>query len=241
MTDRRNELYFEEIGGNFQAWMSDYDVRRRIDLITRLLPRQASRLACLEVGCGTGAISQAIAPLVGQLTVSDLSEKLARRVGERLHVDWRKQDACALAAADGSFDLVISSECIEHTPAPRQALREMARVLRPGGILIVTSPNKLWYPALWAASALRIRKFAGNEVWLFPWEAARVLKQGGLAEVTMTGCHLFPWQLPLAKKVLPWFDRAGRFLYPAMINFAVRARRPGGPGGDAEAPGQARS
>jgi ubiquinone/menaquinone biosynthesis C-methylase UbiE len=223
MGHRKSELYFEEIGEQFNAWMSSYDVQQRMKLIKQFMPASASEMSCLEVGCGTGAISEAIAPVVGRLTVSDVSEKLAREVGQRLGTDWSRQDACTLDISDNTFDIVVSSECLEHTPDPRRALAEMARVVNKGGVLIITSPNKLWYPALWMSMALKIRKFAGNEVWLYPWEAARVLQDSGLGEIKLRGCHLFPWQIPLAKRILPLFDRFGGALYPVMINYGIRA------------------
>src|SRR5260370_25800494 len=97
MGHRKSELYFEEIGEQFNAWISSYDVQRRIKLIQDWMPRSSSGLSCLEVGCGTGAISEALAPIVGRVTVSDMSEKLAREVGTRLGADWSGQNACDLA------------------------------------------------------------------------------------------------------------------------------------------------
>jgi 2-polyprenyl-3-methyl-5-hydroxy-6-metoxy-1,4-benzoquinol methylase len=227
MRPRKSELYFEEIGERFNAWMSSYDVQQRITLIKQFMPESASEMSCLEVGCGTGAISEALAPVVGRLTVSDVSEKLVREVGQRLGTHWSRQDACNLDIPDETFDIVVSSECIEHTPDPRRALAEMGRVVNKGGVLIVTSPNKLWYPALWISMALKIRKFSGNEIWLYPREAARVLKENGFREVLLSGCHLFPWQVPFAKRLLPLFDRFGDVLYPAMINYGIRATKSG--------------
>jgi ubiquinone/menaquinone biosynthesis C-methylase UbiE len=221
----KSELYFEEIGENFDRWMSTYDVGRRIVLIEGLLPERSAERTCLEIGCGTGAISRALARRVKSLTVSDYSEKLSREAGERVGAAWCRQDACALNLPDGSFDLVVSSECIEHTADPRRALAEMVRVTRPGGSVVVTSPNRLWYPVLLLSMALRIRKFAGNETWLSPVEAARTLAAAGAGDITISGCHLFPWQLPLAPQVLPFFDRFGRTLHPLMINWGIRATK----------------
>jgi SAM-dependent methyltransferase len=205
--------------------MASYDVEQRIKLIMQYMPDSASEMSCLEVGCGTGAISEAIAPVVGRLTVSDVSEKLAREAGQRLGTDWSRQDACNLDISNNTFDIVISSECIEHTPDPRRALAEMARVVKTGGVLIITSPNKLWYPVLWLSMVLNIRKFSGNEVWLYPWEAAHVLKNSGLCEIKLRGCHLFPWHIPFAKRILPLVDMAGGALYPVMINYGIRATK----------------
>jgi len=215
------DYYFEQIGDNFDGWMSDYDVYRRAKMIRKHLGARELGESCLEVGCGTGRISQSVRSVVGSMTVTDLSEKLSREVGHRLNVSWMQQDACALSIPDDSFDVVISSECIEHTPYPVNALQEMVRVLKPGGVIVVTSPNKVWYPVIWLSMVTGVRKFAGRENWLFPWEAARVLREAGVEEIEIDGCHLFPWQIPFAKRVLPFFDHYGRALYPFMINYCV--------------------
>lgn len=227
MARRKSETYFEEIGGRFDEWASPYDAAQRLAMIRRLLPQQAIGMDCLEVGCGRGAISAGIVRLVRRLTVADVSARLAREVGERLHIPWREFDACSIPLLDASFDLVISSECIEHTPDPRRALVQMARLVKPGGTLIVTSPNKLWFPVLWISMKTGVRKFAGNERWLFPFEAAGVLRRSGMSIAAMTGCHLWPWQLPLIRRLLPRFDRFGPVLYPLMINYGVAVTRRG--------------
>ena len=61
-------------------------------------------------------------------------------------------NALALPFSDGSFDRVIAAEVLEHIPDDRQAISELARVLRPGGTLAVTVPR--WWPELltWAIS-----------------------------------------------------------------------------------------
>lgn len=205
--------------------MSSYDVSRRAHLIQQLLPAGVENLSCLEVGCGTGAISEILAVRVGELTVCDISPVLARNVGERIGTHWSVEDACDLHYANGTFDIVVSSECIEHTRDPCRALVEMVRVLEPGGHLIVTSPNKVWFPLLWVSMVLKLRKFSGRENWVFPWEAARVLQRNGMCDIHIGGCHLFPWQLPFAKSVLPSLDKLGSVLYPVMINFGIRCTK----------------
>jgi len=224
-TPRVSELYFEEIGEDFRRFMSPYDVSRRTALIESLLPERTGSRRALEVGCGTGEISRWLLPRVGELTVADISERLAREVGEELGCAWAREDALRLSFPAGAFDLVVSSECIEHTPDPRSALSEMARVLAPGGVVVVTTPNRLWYPTLLVARTLSLRKFRGNEIWLFPGAVRRSLRRSGLRILGTSGCHLLPWQVPFARRILPLFDRAGRILHPLMINFGVAAAR----------------
>ncbi len=218
-------LYFEEIGDDFERFMSDYDVERRLVLIDNLLGGRGSFQEGLEVGCGTGRISRALHPRVANLMVSDISEVLASKVGEREGCSHSAENACDLSFANDRFDLIFSSECIEHTPDPLEALKEMARVLAPGGTMVVTTPNRLWYPILWIAEKTGLRDFEGVEHWISPGQAKKALQSAGLDIVRTSGCHLFPWQVPGSKKILPFFDRFGDSFYPIMINFGIAAQK----------------
>lgn len=219
----KDALYFETTDW---SKVSRYDLARRLSLIfDELLPVAArADWNVLEVGCGAGFISERIVERFPRLTVNDVSEKLAGAVGERLGCRVLAGDACQLEPTS-AFDLVISSECIEHTPDPREAMRRMLGMLRPGGWLVVTTPNKLYYPLLQLAIALKIRYFDGPEHWLWPGEARRVLLQERCQGIYFSGCHLMPWQVPGSQLVLPLADRWGRYLYPLMVNFGFRARK----------------
>ncbi len=224
LKEERDPLYFELIGDSFDSFMSDYDVDRRKNLIFKKLMCGIEGGNALEVGCGTGRISESLKPCVSQLTVTDISEALAEKVAKRLGCVGRQADACSLPFESGTFDLVVSSECIEHTPDPRLALSEMARVLRKGGHMIVTTPNKLWYPVLWLSEKTGLRSFSGVENWIWPWTVKFLEPQGVVVE-KMGGCHLFPWQIPLAKQLLPHFDKVDGLLYPIMINFGFLGKK----------------
>jgi ubiquinone/menaquinone biosynthesis C-methylase UbiE len=223
---RKSELYFEEIGDDFNRFMSTYDVFRRLALINNLLNIANAKGRAFEVGCGTGAITPALIARDCDVTVGDISAKLAAETARKFSVKGMQCDAMAIALPDNSVDVVVSSEVIEHVLDPRMALCEMARVVAPGGCVVVTSPNKLWLPLLQFAQLLKIRKFAGNEEWLWPASASRIMREQGLEVLVMSGCHLFPWQVPCAKKLLPFFDRFGRYLWPVMINWGILCRKP---------------
>lgn len=226
MTSRVNELYFERIGDDFSRFLSEYDVYQRVNLIlNRLLPKNQSFDSCLEVGCGTGRISEQLIRYVDKLMVSDISSKLVDNVARRLNCLGMQSDVCRLGFNDSEFDLVISSECIEHTPDPIQALNEMKRVLKPNGYLIVTTPNKLWFPVLLLSKFSKVRKFQGNEIWLFPHFVKKWLINNNFRIIKMGGCHLLPWQIPFIKRVLPYFDKFDSLLYPFMINFGFTAKK----------------
>lgn len=222
------ETYFDCIGDDFERFMDDYDVLRRCYLIFRILldDTELKNKNVLEVGCGTGRISREIMARKAHLTVLDIGENLVRRVIDELHCQGVVGNACRLPFEDSSFDIVISSECIEHTQSPARAIEQMCRVCRPGGIVCLTSPNKLWYPVLWLSIKTRLRKFRGIEHWLFPSQAARIMKRSNMTDIHLSGCHLWPFQVKFSRPVLSWIDRiAGARLYGLMINYGIRGTR----------------
>ncbi len=219
---KKDPLYYEKIGENFDKFMSEYDVYQRTHLILNklLLSEKGNKnISMLEIGCGTGKISQELNHLTDHLTVSDISEKLCKDVAQKIGCKYLVGDCANLPIADESFDIIVSSECIEHTPNPYASLLEMKRVLRKGGRLVITTPNKIWYPVLILSQILKLRKYEGTENWTWPFKTKAWLVSNGFADIYFSGCHLFPWQIPLAKKVLPFVDKFGNSLYPVMINY----------------------
>jgi len=92
-----------------------------------------------------------------------------------------KGDLLALPFADASFDGVILTEVLEHCLAPRGAIAEVGRVLKPGGLLLVTSPF------LWPDH--RTKDYA--DYWRFTEQGWRLLL-AGFVDVTITPCALTP-------------------------------------------------
>lgn len=117
--------------------------RRNAETVNRLLAAVgASRIGdVLEVGCGTGLASTSLAHERGaRVIASDVDPEevlLASRMSEEHHLlRFEVQDATALRFADCSFDLVIAQMVFHHIPAWTQAVSEIARVLRPKGLLV---------------------------------------------------------------------------------------------------------
>jgi SAM-dependent methyltransferase len=108
--------------------------------------RVASVDRVLDVGCGTGVLARAAADQVAdesQVTGLDLNEGMlavARRL--RPQIDWRQGDATRLPLPVASYDVVLSQFSLMYFPDRHAAIREMLRVLRPGGRLAVA----VWGP-----------------------------------------------------------------------------------------------
>lgn len=97
----------------------------------------------LDVACGTGIVARLSAPLVGdtgRITGIDLNAGMidvARQFvpAEGPQIEWRQGDASALPFDDAQFDIVLCQQGLQFVPDPALALREMYRVLAPGGWL----------------------------------------------------------------------------------------------------------
>jgi ubiquinone/menaquinone biosynthesis C-methylase UbiE len=112
----------------------------------------ASRLCrgrrVLDLGTGTGYGAAEMAALAHRVTAVDISTDALRHAAAhstRHNIDYASADAAALPFRTASFDLVVVFEVIEHLANWRGLLAEVRRVLAPGGQLIVSTPNKLYY------------------------------------------------------------------------------------------------
>lgn len=107
----------------------------------------------LEIGCGRGFYEALLSTIFPKLDItaidrSDEYLEIAQRAVMSKQVRFENQDALALPYKANTFDRVFATEVLEHLPDDRLALREMYRVLKPGGVVMITVPNQ-HYPLLW--------------------------------------------------------------------------------------------
>ena len=138
----------------------------------------------LDMGCGAGRHAFALYRRGADVTALDMDAGELKDVAGMLAAMDEAGEApsgaqgravrgtaYALPFRDGAFDRVVASEVLEHLPQDRQAMAELARVLRPGGLLAVTVPR--WGPELvcWALSSAyheaeggHVRIYRGSEL-----------------------------------------------------------------------------
>ncbi|TAM01264.1 MAG: methyltransferase domain-containing protein [Paraburkholderia sp.] len=106
-------------------------------------------LHVLDIACGEGYGSAILAKYAKDVTGVDISheavEHAVARYGDVPNLSFRQGSATAIPLADASVDAVVSFETLEHLTQHDEMLAEIHRVLKPGGFLILSSPNKKVY------------------------------------------------------------------------------------------------
>ncbi len=108
----------------------------------------------LDVGCGGGLLSEALATAGARVTGIDMAEaSLAVARGHMqprgLAIDYRRITVEAMAAeAPGRFDVVVCMELLEHVPDPASIVDACARLLKPDGDLFFATVNRTWLAGL---------------------------------------------------------------------------------------------
>lgn len=118
-----------------------------LDWIDALPPQPNPRV--LEIGCGAGFLSAALAQrhysveaIDASSAMVELAQQRAAESGLETSISVSHGDVNALTYEDGTFDIVIAIGVIPWIDAPALAIREMARVVKPGGYVIVTADNR---------------------------------------------------------------------------------------------------
>lgn len=179
-----------------------------------------------DVGCGGGLLSEALAAAGAQVTGIDLGEKVIEIAKLHLYesnlaVDYRLQSSAELAATEpASFDAVCCMEMIEHVPDPEALVRDLAAMLKPGGMLFMSTLNRT--PAAFGAAILGAeyvmrllpRGTHHYAQFLKPSELARLLRHAGLELEDVSGLGYNP----LNRKA--WLSRF------TAVNYLLCARKP---------------
>lgn len=200
MTRGSREHFYEHIADDFEHLDHPEDVRQRLrivfDVCLERLPLAGKNV--LDAGCGYGVFSAGAAGRGATVVSLDLGARLVALARARAGSRGIVADACQLPLRDETFDVVVSSEMLEHTAAPARAIEELARVVKVRGLLVLTTPNRAWQGVVRAASRLGLRPFQGLENFLGWSELERSCAAAGLEVLLHRGFHPWPFQLGFA-------------------------------------------
>lgn len=160
-----------------------------------------------DVGCGAGDLWR----VLGARFARCIGVDAIRYAGLPEDVDFRRADldTAALPIADGSADVAAAVEVIEHLENPRALVRELVRVARPGGWIVVTTPNQLSMLSLLTLlltgrfAAFQENTYPAHRTALLEIDLRRIASECRLRDVWIEfTCHgrlpMTPWHYPSA-------------------------------------------
>jgi len=211
--------YFDRIADRYDDWYRTktgrYVDRTEKWLVFSMLRTKSGR--ALDLGCGTGNYTLELKRRGFDVIGLDASEGMLR-IARSKGLNCIRGDAYSLPFPDGSFDLVLSVTMFEFIHEPEKVLREIHRVLRPGGEVLIGTMNgrSLWFlfkrlKSIFVETAYRYARF------YTPSELEGLLRKAGFINVESAGVIFFPsfWPfLGLAEKV-------DRKCYKKCKNFAA--------------------
>jgi len=177
------ELFYENFSDEWESRINKWETNKRIRIVfDELLDNcYIGGKKFLEVGCGLGFFSQNAVELGAKVTGVDIGSRLINKVKKKIPKGkFLVASASDLPFPNASFDVVLCTEVLEHVEDQDTALSELVRVLKNGGVLVVTSPNRIFKPIFNLLSFLRLRPYHGNENWIFPWVFKKMLLEKGL-------------------------------------------------------------
>lgn len=195
----------------------DFFTRVKADYLREIIADEApkvQKLRILDVGCGHGYIHSSLCRFGYDVVGVDVAEgvvELAARYNPT--VSYQVYDGATLPFEEASFD-VVTTICVMHHVTPEQwpyFLREIKRVLRPGGIIVVFEHNP-WNPA--TRYVVANSEIDADAVLLSAPFLRRQLKDAGFVGVRSRNILFTPFELPLFRaldKLLGWCPFGAQF------------------------------
>ncbi|WP_393062556.1 methyltransferase domain-containing protein [Streptomyces sp. LN549] len=187
--------------GHHESVLRSHRWRTAANSAAYLVGELRSGMSVLDVGCGPGTITADLAALVapGRVTAVDTTQEILDQAAEAAsergleNVEFAVADVHALEFPDDSFDVVHAHQVLQHVGHPVQALREMRRVCRPGGIVAARDSDYAamsWFPEspvmdAWQQLYARVARANGGE----PDAGRRLLswaREAGFTDITPT-------------------------------------------------------
>jgi ubiquinone/menaquinone biosynthesis C-methylase UbiE len=213
-------------------------------LVLEMLEGAHGRL--LDLGCGPAVMEEALVARGFSVRGIDASEAMIEHGKARIAASGLAErcslavgDVTRLGGADGFYDAVLSMGLLEYLPHYGPALQEIHRVLRPGGIVVLTVPNRMSpyhasRRAYHGARSLlgRRRHDAVTVNPCIPWQLDRLLERHGFRTLERRGCNFIFF--PLHDKLPAASDALNRALWPlartplgcvAGAQYIVKARK----------------
>jgi ubiquinone/menaquinone biosynthesis C-methylase UbiE len=187
--------------GHAESVLRSHRARTVENSAAYLLPHLSSSDRLLDVGSGPGTITADLARRVREVVALEISDEAAELTRAELgrqgigHVEVRVGDVQDLDLGDAEFDVVHAHQVLQHLADPVAALREMRRVVKPGGIIVILNHFRSqrrvtgWLEDLLAPVCTRLG-------WKSNLMMEPLLEQVGLVPESITHVNMFKgWRL----------------------------------------------
>jgi len=191
-----------------------YSRKRLNEQLDRFMPEKGQGLTLLDVGCGTGYHLRRYRDRGFAISGVDGSPEMLKEARiANPGIEFKQSDVDKLPYADASFDLILCVEVYRYLPDIGPCTREIARVLKPGGIALVTTAPPLQanaYPLVnWLSAAIRVGDLTRLRQF---FQSAGTLRStfasAGLRNVEIHGVYGGPWI---------WIERLSAGLIPPLL------------------------
>ncbi|NKZ03689.1 methyltransferase domain-containing protein [Actinomadura latina] len=218
--------------GHHETVLSSHQWRTAENSAAYLIEHLRPGHAVLDVGCGPGTITAGLAGRVapGRVVAADSAETVldeARKSTAALdNVEFAVADVHALDFPDATFDVVHAHQVLQHVTDPVQALREMRRVAKPGGIVAARDADfgtMIWYPeppamAPWLPVYYRVARGNGGE----PDAGRRLVSWARAAGFTDVAASASAWCYATPEEREWWSESwGGRLIRSSVADQAV--------------------
>lgn len=146
-----SKQYFDNIAGDWDSMRKTFfseKVREKAIAVARI----HSSAVVADIGAGSGFITEGLVNEVYKIIAVDQSEKMLEIMQEKFssydNVDYRLSESDKIPIADGEVDIAFANMYLHHVEDPPAAIKEMVRILKPGGRIVITDADKHNYEFL---------------------------------------------------------------------------------------------
>lgn len=209
--------FYNKISSNWLNIMNKSEYLKRENLIFNYFLKDVDlkNKIILDAGCGLGLISEKLLEKKAKVYGIDYSLNNINYVRKKFKSkNFYCTSVTNLPFKNNFFDIIIYTEVIEHLNKEEQekSLQELKRVLKKNGLLVLTTPNKIWRPFFILLEFFKIRPYHGIENWFYINQLKKIIKNNSYSIIKD---YHFNFIYPT--KFLDFFERF-KFLSSLMIN-----------------------
>ncbi len=178
----------------------------------------------IEIGCGTAYGTNLLASKAATLLALDIEPQLIRQLAQnfataKTRFAW--YDGRHLPIDDGSIDAIVSFQVLEHVADDRNFLAEIRRVLKPHGVAILTTPNRLvrLRDSQKPFNNFHVREYSPSDLLKLSQELGFSVVLNGI----FGDQHVQEFEIDRAKQYHAWYFRYGFQLLPRLLQIAIKS------------------